>query len=191
MKKIENRPCHDATEPIAEEFVIVNTNGTLRNVFVYLEGAPRADGSSAEPAVLDQVNCRYVPHLLGVQVGQPIRVRSSDPTLHNVRALASTNRAVNFGMTGAGQEKTISFDSPEIFPVKCDVHPWMIAYVGVFENPWFGVSDQLGSFELQRVPAGSYKLVAWHEQYGRLERSVVVSDDQPVDVEFEYRQESK
>lgn len=188
MKTIENRPCHDGAGPITEESVIVNANHTLRNALVWLEGAPHTDGSKTQPKVLDQVSCRYVPHVLGVQAGQKLRVRSSDPTLHNVHCLASINRAVNFGMSGAGQEKTIAFDSPEIIPVKCDVHPWMVAYIGVFANPWFAVTGGSGSFELKGIPVGSYKLVSWHERYGRLERDVTVGDEIPVEADFEYKQ---
>jgi hypothetical protein len=189
MRTIPNRPCHEGAGPITEEFVLVNDNGTLRNVFVYLEGAPASDGSAREAALLDQVDCRYVPHALGVQIGQPIRVRSSDATLHNVHWTASVNPARNFGMTGAGQEKTVSFARPEMIAVRCDVHPWMIAYVGVFENPWFAVTGDSGSFEIARVPAGSYTLVAWHERYGRLQQNVTVSDDRVMEAEFEFKQE--
>jgi plastocyanin len=178
--------CHDGTKRIADESAVVNDNGTLRNVFVYLEGAPATDGSAAEPALLDQVDCRYVPHAVGVQVGQKLRVRSSDPTLHNVHSLAQANRAFNLSMTRAGEERTVTFAKHEIAPVKCDVHPWMTAYVGVFENPWFDVTRDLGTFEIDRVPSGTYKLVAWHERYGKLERSIEVGEE-PIDVNLEYK----
>ena len=180
-------PCHDGMKMVADESAVVNDNGTLRHVFVYIEGAPATDGSQAAPALLDQVDCVYVPHAVGVQVGQALRVRSSDPTLHNVHSLARSNRPFNLSMTTAGEEKTVTFAKPEFVPLRCDVHPWMTAYVGVFENAWFAVTDRTGAFEIGNVPEGSYKLVAWHERYGRLERSIDVKD-QTFDVTFEYKQ---
>jgi plastocyanin len=174
---------------VPDESAVVNDNGTLQHVFVYLEDAPATgDGARRQPALLDQVNCRYVPHALGVQAGQTLRVRSSDATLHNVHALSQANRAFNLSMTRAGEEKTVTFAKHEFVPLKCDVHPWMTAYVGVFENLWFAVTDHSGTFEITNVPEGSYKLVAWHERYGRVEQEVWVGSDKPLDVMLEYRQ---
>jgi plastocyanin len=181
--------CHDGPVEVVDESVVVNGNGTLRNVFVYLEGAPATgDGPAKQAALLDQVSCKYVPHAVAVQVGQALRVRSSDATLHNVHSLARANRPFNLSMTRAGDEKSVTFARHEIAPLKCDVHPWMLAYVGVFENPWFAVTDDSGSFEIKNVPEGSYQLVAWHERYGRLEQEVWVWNDRPLDVRFEYKQ---
>jgi plastocyanin len=191
MKSINNRACHDgAPEELSEEFVIVNDNGTLRNVFVYLEGAPASAGPDEPVPVLDQVHCRYEPHVVGVRVGQDLLIRSSDPTLHNVHWIASRNRSANFGMTGAGQERAVRFTAAEFITVKCDVHPWMTGHIGVFDNPWFAITGETGEFEITGVPAGSYKLVTWHEQYGRREQAIAVGEGATLDAEFEYRQDS-
>ena len=188
--EIANKPCHDhAASPLLDETVVVNEKtGTLANVFLYLADAPPSDGSQREPAVLDQVDCRYVPHVVGVQVGQRLRVKSSDPkTLHNTHYAPAANRPGNFGLTDAGAERVVTFDKPEFIRVKCDVHPWMTAYVGVFDNPFFATSGEgEGAFEIANVPAGTYKLVAWHEQLGQVEQTVQVTDGQPVDVTVRY-----
>jgi plastocyanin len=177
MRTIENRPCHPAAEPIAEEHVVVGASGGLKNVFVTVESPalPKVDGSPLPPAVLDQVSCRYVPHAVGVCVGQTLRVRTSDPgTMHNVHYNPSGNESRNFAMTGAGQEKAVTFTAPEFIRVACDVHPWMSAHVGVFDTPFFAVTDDKGEFEILNLPSGRYKLVAWHERYGKLESDVSV-----------------
>lgn len=187
MAEIANEPCHADAEPLKEETVIVNPNGTLANVFVYLEGVAPSDGSARQPALLDQVNCRYTPHAVAVQVGQTLIIRSSDPTLHNVHYNAAKNPPANFGLTVKGAEKQVKFEASEFVRVKCDVHPWMTAYVGIFNSPFFAVSsDSDGGFEISGVPAGAYKLIAWHERYGTLEQPVEVKDDQVVDVTLTY-----
>lgn len=194
-KEIVNKPCHDgAAGPLLDETVVVNGNGTLANVFVTLvgDGAPPSDGSAGEPAVLDQVDCRYVPHTVGVQVGQTLVLRSSDPTLHNVHYTPADNPRGNFGFTAKGSERKVTFGKPEFIRMKCDVHPWMTAYVGVFESPFFAVTREgedeatAGKFEIARVPAGKYKLVAWHEQYGKVEQDVEVKDGGKADVTVTY-----
>ena len=187
---IPNVPCHAGAGPLKDETVVVNDDGTLANVFVYLASAPPSDGSSREATVLDQKDCRYVPHAVGVQVGQTLRVRSSDAgTMHNVHYNPAKNAAANFGLTVAGAEKDVTFDAgAEFIRVKCDVHPWMTAWIGVFDSPFFAVTGETGgSFEIARVPAGEYKLVAWHEMYGTMERTVNVKDNETIDVSFEYK----
>jgi plastocyanin len=186
---IPNQPCHEGAGPLKEETVVVNKDGTLANVFVSLAGAPASDGSDREPALLDQKDCRYVPHAVGVQVGQTLRVRSSDPgTMHNVHYAPDRNAPANFGLTTTGAEKPVRFDSAEFIRVKCDVHPWMTGYVGVFDSPFFAVtSEKSGTFEIAKVPAGDYTLVAWHEQYGTVEQAVKVKDNGAVEVNVTYK----
>jgi hypothetical protein len=189
--EIQNKPCHDhAASPLLDETVVVNQKtGTLANVFVYLAEVPPSDGSQRDAAVLDQKDCRYVPHVVGVQVAQRLRVKSSDrKTLHNVHYDPPGNPAGNFGLTDAGAEQSVKFDKAEFIRVKCDVHPWMTAYIGVFDSPFFAISDEnAGQFEIARVPVGKYKLIAWHEQFGQVEQQVEVKDDRPVDVTVTYK----
>jgi plastocyanin len=187
MKEIDTNICHPGAPKLTEETVLVGAGGGLKNVFVHLEGAPKSAGPD-EPAMLDQVHCRYVPHVLGVTVGQKLVVKSSDPTMHNVHLIAEKNAAANFGMTAAGLEKTLTFTHSETIRVKCDVHPWMTAYVIVCENPFFALSNDDGKFEIKDLPPGEYKLVAWHELYGKLEQAVSVSKDRPAVVKFEYKE---
>jgi hypothetical protein len=187
---IANEPCCSGDPPIVEETVVVNSNGTLANVMLWLENAPRTDGSAKVPAVLDQVRCRYVPHVQAMQVGQTLRVRSSDPTMHNVHYVPDHNRARNLSMTDAGVEVPVKFDFPEIIRMKCDVHPWMTAWVGVFDHPFFAVTSEQGAFEIRGVPTGSYKLIAWHEMYGQQERMITFTDDKPIEMDFSFGRSS-
>lgn len=187
MGTIENRPCHKDAPPLKEETVIVNPNGTLKNVFVYIENGPKGSGAKEPAAKLDQHNCQYVPHVLGVQVGQPLVLSSSDDILHNVHYRPTENRPENFGFSGAGQSRTVTFAAAEFVRVKCDIHPWMTAWVGVFDNPFFAVTDGDGAFTLPQLPAGTYTVATWHERYGQLKAQVTVGDGQTTATEFTYQ----
>jgi hypothetical protein len=127
-----------------------------------------------------------VPHAVAIQTGQTLNVRSSDATMHNVHAMAQTNPASNLSMTQAGDQKSLRFDHVEFVQMRCDVHPWMSAWVGVFDSPFHAVTQEAGSFSISGIPAGTYKLVAWHEMYGRQEQTVTVADDTPVETNFTF-----
>lgn len=176
-------------EPAFSENVVVNDNNTLQWVFVYvkegLEGQTFAP--SSEPVVLDQEGCVYHPHVFGVQAGQTLQILNSDPLLHNIHALPEQNRPFNFGMPTAGQERNESFRVPEVMVrIKCDVHPWMLAWAGVTEHPFFSTSDESGSFTIDNLPAGDYVIEAWHEEYGTQTQNVSVGDGESATVDFTF-----
>ena len=168
--------CHASSAAIVVAPVTVSRDGRLKDVVVYVKDAAPvpADVPVPGPAVLDQVNCQYVPHVLGVRAGQVLKVKSSDETLHNVHTLAVDNAAVNFGMTGAGQSRDLTFQAPERVAVKCDVHPWMSAHVYVFDHPYFAVTAADGSYEITGLPPGAHTLVFSHPFLGDRERGVTV-----------------
>lgn len=173
-------------KPLAEEMVVVNADGTMRNVVVYLENGPNVR-TEAPPVLLDQKNCHYEPHVLALRTGQPLTVRSSDPTMHNVHVWKpEKNSAVNLSFAIAGQEQTLTFNQPEILALRCDIHAWMNAYVAVFDHPFFAVTGDEGRFELKDIPAGTYTLVAWQERYGERRQKITVTDAAISPVEFRF-----
>lgn len=186
MKDFPNSTCAPAYKPVMEESILVDKSGGLQNCFVYLKGPAVGDGSSRAPVLLDQVNCRYAPHVLALMVNQPMLIRSSDATLHNVHVEAQINPTANYAMMHAGQETTTHFAYPEIFRVTCDVHPWMTAWVGVFANPWFAVSDSTGHFQIKNIPAGKYQIVVWQERLGQQQQTITLSNDQSLKQDFSY-----
>jgi len=155
-------------EPMLSEEIVVNGNSTLRNVMVYIKDGLKNTtyGVPSQKVVFDQKGCRYTPHVLGVQVGQEVEIRNSDPTLHNVHALSKENPQFNIAQPKQGMVMSRKFEKPEIIKVKCEVHPWMSAYVGVFDHPYYAVTDDKGSFKLSSLPPGEYTIEAWHERYG-------------------------
>jgi hypothetical protein len=176
------------TEPVLTEDVIVH-DGKLQNVFVYvktgLEGRTFPIPSTA--AVLDQNGCMYRPRVIGVMANQKIRILNSDPTLHNVHALPKKGE-FNVGMPRAGMEIERSFSEPEVMVhFKCDVHPWMSAWVGVQSHPFFAVSGADGKWSIAGLPVGTYTIEAWHEKLGTATESVSVGEQPAVTVDFTFR----
>ena len=175
--------CASASPDAEAEDIVVNGD-KLANVFVYIKdgkvGEKNFSGFKFDPpaqaATLDQKGCKYVPHVLGVQVNQQFNVINSDPTAHNVNADAKQTEKFNQGQSPGAPPIVKQFKRAEtVIPVKCNQHPWMRAYVGVLQHPFFGVTDKDGKFEIKGVPAGTYTLVAWHEKYPQgLTQSVTV-----------------
>jgi plastocyanin len=175
--------------------VVLNGDGALANVFVYIKhGVPdsllfffkRKAGTMA-PVVLDQHHCRYVPHVFGIQVGQTLRILNSDPAFHNVHASAEKNRAFNLGMSKVERAKTRTFAQVEVMvPIHCNVHPWMSAYAGVLDHPFYHVSDSAGRYELKALPAGEYKIEAWHEVFGAVTQDLTLTENETKTVDFTF-----
>ena len=170
---------------VPDDTVVVNSNGTLKNVMVYLKDAPPGDGGGP-PVILDQHNAQYNPKVVCLQVGQPLIVRNSDPQIHNVHIHSTVNQEQNFGMINEGQHDPIVFSAPEFFKIGCDVHPWMDAEVGVFDHPYFAVTGDDGTFTLRSVPPGHYTLQARHELYGVLSQPIDVADQQTTKADFRF-----
>jgi len=154
--------------PLYSEDVVVNKNNTLKNVVVYVKDGlgNKTFSPPAQKALFDQRGCQYMPHVLGVQVGQEVEIKNSDPTLHNVHSVSKENAQFNIAQPKQGMTMTKTFDKPETFKVKCEVHPWMSAYVAVINNPYFAVTGDDGTFTLKSLPPGEYTIEAWHERYG-------------------------
>jgi plastocyanin len=175
-------------EPVFGEEVVVNKNGTLKNVLIYVKeglGSKKFDAPSSK-VTFDQRGCQYSPHVLGIQTGQELDVVNSDPTLHNVHSLSKDNAQFNIAQPKQGMKLTKKFDKAEVFKVKCEVHTWMGAYIGVFNHPFFAVSGDDGSFSLKKLPAGDYTIEAWHEKYGTQTIKVKVGATGEAKADFKY-----
>jgi len=165
-------------------------NGKLANVFVYVKdglGNYTYDPPTDMPKI-DQMSCRYHPHVFGVRVGQPIEILNSDPTLHNIHALPKANAEFNNGQPIQGMKMNHTFTAKEVMvPFKCDVHGWMNAYVGVLDHPYFATTAKDGSFELKGLPPGTYTIEAWHEKLGTMTQSVTVAAKDSKEANFAFK----
>ena len=181
-----------ADAPLRSEEVIVNPNGTLKNVFIYVKTG--LEGKTFEtpktPVELDQKGCHYVPHVFGMMAHQHLKIVNDDDTLHNIHAQPTKSTEFNVGQPNKGMETMKTFANSEVMVhFKCDVHPWMSAYVGVLDHPFYAVSGDDGTFSLKGLPAGEYTIEAWHEKYGTKDVTVKVGDGEAKTADFAFKGE--
>jgi hypothetical protein len=165
-------------------------DGGLDNVFVYVK-----DGltgytfdTPTTPVLLDQQGCLYRPHVLGLRVGQPLQIKNSDETLHNVHGLGQVNQEFNFGEPITGQVMSRTFTAKEVMmKFVCNVHTWMNAYIGVLDHPYFAVTTEGGKFALKDLPAGTYTIEAWHEKLGTSTQTVTIGEKEAKDITFTFK----
>ena len=153
-------------EPPFRQSFVMNEEGYLKNVMVFLKDV-NYDGKTPEnQAILDQNGCLYSPHVQGMMAGQRLLIKNSDATLHNIHGLPKLNSEFNFAMPKVVKEKAIVINKPEhpIY-IKCDVHPWMKSYISVFDHPYFSVTDEAGNYKTENIPNGTYEVVAWQEKF--------------------------
>jgi plastocyanin len=164
--------------PVPNEMLALGSGNTMGNILVFVsKGVPAGKSWPVPktPVVLDQNGCLYKPHVMGIMVGQTYRILNSDGVLHNIHTLPKINAAFNKGMPPTLKEATTVFSKPEeVFHIKCDVHPWMSAYMAVFTHPFFSATATDGKFTISGLDPGTYEITAWHERLGTQTASVTV-----------------
>jgi plastocyanin len=178
------------SSPALTEEVVPGDDGALQNVIVYLKGdfSSYAFEVPRSPAKIDQNGCVYKPHVIALMVGQPLEVTNSDQATHNIHSLAKANRPRNDSQSPGAAPITQTFSRQEIaIQVKCNVHPWMKAYVAVLSNPYFQVTGEDGSFEIKNVPPGKYELLAWHELFGTSEEAITMGPNESKTVTITFK----
>ena len=182
-------------KPVPNEMLVLGSGNSMGNILVWVsKGLPagKAWPAPKTPVTLDQKGCVYVPHVMGIMVGQAYRILNSDGILHNVHALPKINRGFNRPLPATLKETSAAFDKPEpVFQIKCDVHPWMSAYVGVFEHPFFSVTGTDGKFTISGLDPGTYEITAWHERLGTQTASVTVAANEAKAQDFKFTTPAK
>jgi len=163
--------------------------GGLAHVLVYVKsGLGAVYPAPTEPAVIDQQGCLYVPPVVVVQAGQPLKIRNSDKTFHNVHTWSTVNAPFNIAQPRQGMEATRTFDKPEIlFPVRCDIHPWMRAAIAVIPHPFHAVTGPDGTFAIEGLPAGEYEIEAVHEKLKAISGKVTVRDGEAAELNLSFK----
>ncbi len=176
--------------PAPNEALVLGTGNTMANIMVWVsKGLPAGKTYPAPqtPVTLNQDGCTYKPHVMGIMVGQPYKILNSDGILHNIHTLPKVNPAFNRGQPATVKEMTTTFTKDEsVFQVKCDVHPWMSAYIGVYNHPFFSVTGPDGKFTISGLDPGTYELTAWHERLGMQTATVTVAANETKTQAFKF-----
>lgn len=175
-----------AGKPPVQEIIVARPDGSLANVLVQLQGSFPATAAPTDPVRIDQQGCLYTPRVVGIRVGQPLRVSNSDQGLHNVHGISTGADGFNVAQPLVGMANEFRLKNEGILRLVCDVHPWMIAFVAVVSHPYFDVTGADGTFEIRDVPAGARTIQAWHEKLGVITSSVRVEAGAVAEVEIVY-----
>ncbi len=179
---------HSTPQP--SDVLVLGPGNTMGNIMVSVAGglpAGKTYPAPSTPVVMDQKGCHYDPHVMGLMVNQPFKVLNSDGILHNVHALPKVNAPFNMAMPPTVKESTKTFGKSEgMFMIKCDVHPWMSSYAGVFTHPFFSVTKADGKFTISNLDPGTYQLEAWHEKLGVQKATVTVTGNETKTVAFKF-----
>jgi plastocyanin len=181
--------------PVPNEMLVLGSGNTMGNILVFVsKGLPAGKTWPVPktPVTLDQNGCQYKPHVMGIMVGQTYKILNSDGVLHNIHTLPKVNAAFNKGMPPTLKEATTVFNKPEdVFHIKCDVHPWMSAYMAVFTHPFFSATGPDGKFTISGLDPGTYEITAWHERLGTKTASVTVGASGTKTQDFKFTMPAK
>jgi Polysaccharide lyase family 4, domain II len=175
-------------EFLPNETYIIDSNGGLKNVVVFIESASSSGSPEPKLNVLENNGCRYSPRIMAMQKGERLRVRNNDPKLHIPHSYLNERTVFNLSLPfrGTSIDASQKIRQSGILKVVCDTHAWMLAHIHVFDHPYFAVTDDRGMFSIANIPAGTYTLTAWHEDAGIRSQEITVSETGDVGVNFEF-----
>jgi plastocyanin len=179
-----------AGKPVYEDSILTGTKGGLANAFVYIQAG--LENKKFEPpkesVLIDQHGCMFQPRVIGIEAGQPLELKNSDSVSHNIHPMPANNREWNEQQSAGTPDVAHRFARPEVMiPVKCNVHAWMHAWIGVVDNPYFAVTGPDGTFALPDVPPGDYTIAIWHEKLGEQKQQVHLDASGKTAISFTYR----
>jgi plastocyanin len=178
-----------AGHPVYDESLVTGKAGALANAFVYIQtGLEDKKFEPAQgPVLLNQHGCLFEPRVLGMRAGQTLDVKNSDNVSHNVHPKPTNNYDWNQQQSPGAPDLEHRFPRADVMiPVKCNVHSWMRAFIGVVDHPYFAVTGPDGAFELKNVPPGDYTLTVWQEKLGQQKQTVHLAPSATAAVNFTY-----
>ncbi len=176
----------NAGRRLTQDIVLRHITGGLANAFVDLQGAFPSTPVPTTPVTIAQKGCVFLPRVVGIRIGQTLSVTNNDPVAHNVHSLSTTGNDFNVSQPKPGMMSAFQFTKSDVLRIKCDIHSWMVSYVGVSPHPYFAVSASDGTFSVASVPAGRHTIRVWHERYGRLMATVDVKAGATATADFAY-----
>src|SRR5215813_583468 len=179
-------------ETLPNETYLIDSDGGLQNVVVFIETPPNSTGGDSQKEnILNNTGCRYSPRILAMQKGERLRVKNNDPKLHIPHSYHDDRTVFNLSLPFKGTtiDATLRIRQAGVLKVVCDTHAWMLAYIHVFDHPYFAVTDERGIFSISNLPAGTYVLKAWHEDIGVKSQELTIPESGDVRASFEFTNE--
>jgi plastocyanin len=167
-----------------EQFVVDEASKGLAHAVVRIEGVTSGKPFASAEQKIEQLNCRYQPHVTVVRPGESFNIINQDPVLHNVHAHHGDDTAFNLAQPFQGQVSPQTLELEGVVRVACDVHNWMEAWILVIDSPYLAITDASGNFSISDVPPGTYTLSLWHEVLGSSEKQVTVSAGDESNIDF-------
>ncbi len=184
---------------VPDETYVIGANKGVKNVVVAITNVEKGKAADKKVhTVVDNVKCRFAPRVQALMKGQKVKIKNSDPILHNTHPYLvkkPRNRTiVNLALPNKDQviditrrlKRKVKKEHQAVIRIKCDAHEWMLGWVHVYEHPYFAITDEKGSFSISDVPSGKYKLRAWHESLGEVKQEITVSASGKVVANFEF-----
>ena len=177
IKEDATKGCTDGTSvDSTDRSLVLSKDGGIANVVITIK-VKGAEVKVPEDAItMDQMACRYEPHVVLIPEGSTIKYLNSDKVSHNVHTYAGRNDSLNKTIA-PGSNENQSLKKADKIEVKCDIHPWMNAWMFVTGEPYTTISDADGSFSVEGIPAGEHKVEIWHEKLGKQKAKITVKED--------------
>ena len=170
--------CLSKGEIPSEKLVVDPASKGVRWVMVWLVDSkdpkaalpvhPSLKETADKEVMVDQPCCKFEPHVLALREGQTLVAKNSSPIPHNVNLVSTGKNPSKTEIIPPGRavkvDGWVAAPSPTL--IKCDIHPWMMGYIRVFNHPYFAVTNEKGEFEIKNAPVGNFNLVVWQEEAG-------------------------
>ena len=176
-------------DTLPNETYLIGSDDALKNVVVFVETTSSAAAVDPQKEnILHNTGCLYSPRILAMQKGEKLKIKNNDPKLHIPHSYREDRTVFNLSLPFRGTtiDATPRIRQAGVLKVVCDTHAWMLAYIHVFDHPYFSVTDDRGTFTISNLPAGTYILKAWHEDAGLKSQEITVSDSGDVRTVFEF-----
>ena len=183
----KNRAFCGAT--VRNETLQIGADGGVGNAVVLLRPLGRKTAVEPEAIALDNKQCAFTPHVQIARVGSELLLKNSDPILHTVHARMGNETLFNVGLP-KWRRVMKRLDRAGVIRINCDVlHTWMSAAIVVTDTPYFALTDKIGDFKLEHLPAGEYDIEVWHERLGARQQRLALSANRTSHVEVIYARE--
>jgi hypothetical protein len=191
------KPIDMAKEPYCQKLhnppentqkVVTGAGDSLQYVVVYISaGEQPAAAPPSTPVRFDQKGCMYLPHVLAMEVNQPLQIYTNDPVAHNIHPQPKLNSEWNKSQPPGAPPIDTKWDKAEFIPVQCNIHPWMHGYFAVLKTSHYAITDDKGQFSLAGIPPGKYTITAWQEQYGTQSQDVTITGGETKSINFAFK----